>query len=58
MTGTVLALERFHQELPSMAKHSFDEGHDYLNDSEIVHLIKMTNDVVAKIKKQTREINW
>ena len=58
MTSCVMALESLHQEVSAMAKHSFDEGRDYLNDSEIVHLINMTNDVVAKIKEQTREINW
>ena len=41
-----------------MAKHTLDDGREYLNDLEIEHLIKMTNDVVMKIKAQTRETNW
>jgi len=39
-----------------MAQHSFDEGREYLNDLEIEHLIRMTRDVVKKIKKQTMEV--
>jgi hypothetical protein len=36
-----------------VAQHSFDEGREHLNDLEIEHLIKMTHDVVMKIKQQT-----
>jgi len=39
-----------------MTKHSFDEGRENLNDLEIEHLLKMTHDVVKKIKKQTQEV--
>ena len=39
-----------------MAQHSIDEGREQLNDLEIVHLIKMTNNVLSKIKQQTMEI--
>jgi len=39
-----------------MAQHSFDEGREHLNDLEIEHILKMTNDVVMKIKKQTTEM--
>jgi hypothetical protein len=38
-----------------MAQHSFDEGRECLNDLEIEHLLKMTNNVVMKIKRQTME---
>ena len=58
MSQTVLALESLHHEVSSMAKHSLDDGREYLNNLEIEHLIKMTNDVVMKIKAQTRETNW
>ena len=58
MSQTVLALESLHHEVSSMAKHTLDDGREYLNDLEIEHLIKMTNDVVMKIKAQTRETNW
>ena len=56
MNSTVLTLECLHQEVSLMAQHSFDEGREYLNDLEIEHLIRMTRDVVKKIKKQTMEV--
>ena len=56
MTSTVLTLECLHQEVSLMAQHSFDEGREHLNDLEIEHILKMTNDVVMKIKKQTTEM--
>ncbi len=56
MNSTVLTLECLHQEVSLMAQHSFDEGREYLNDPEIEHLLKMTRDVVMKIKKQTMEV--
>ena len=39
-----------------MAQHSFDEGREHLNDLEIEHLLKMTFDVVTKIKQQKKEV--
>ncbi len=57
MSNTVLALESLQHEVSFMAQHSIDEGREYLNDPEIEHLIKMTNDVVKKIKQQTKEIS-
>jgi len=57
LNSTVLALECLHQEVSLMAQHSFDEGRELLNDLEIEHLLKMTRDVVMKIKKQTMEIS-
>ncbi len=57
MSTTVLAIESMQQEVSFMAQHSLDEGREYLNDPEIEHLIKMTNDVVKKIKQQTMEIS-
>ena len=48
-------LQILKEEVGYVARHSFDEGRDYLNDSEIEHLIKMTDDVVLKIKKQLLE---
>ncbi len=56
MNSTVLTLECLHQEVSLMAQHSFDEGREHLNDLEIEHLLKMTRDVVMKIKKQTMEV--
>ena len=56
MNSTVLTLECLHQEVSLMAQHSFDEGREYLNDLEIEHLLKMTSNVVMKIKQQTMEM--
>ena len=58
MTSTVLALESLHKEVSNVAKHSLDEGREDLNDLEIEHLLKMTNDVVMKIKQHAREKKW
>jgi len=55
-TQTVLALESLQKEVSFMAKHSFDEGREHLNDLEIEHFIKMTEDVVMKIKQHAREM--
>ena len=54
--STILSLDTLQKEVSSMAKHSIDEGREHLNNLEIEHLIKMTNDVVMKIKQQTKEI--
>ena len=56
MNQTVLALETLHKEVYFVAQHSIDEGREHLNDVEIEHLLKMTNDVVMKIKKQAMEM--
>ncbi len=55
--STILALDTLQKEVSFMAKHSIDEGREYLNDLEIEHLIKMTEDVVMKIKQQTKEMD-
>ena len=57
MNKTVLALESLSKEVSFMAQHSFDDGREHLNDLEIEHLLKMTNDVVMKIKKQAMEMS-
>jgi len=48
-------LQILQEEVGHVARHSFDEGREYLNDLEIEHLIKMTDDVVLKIKRQLVE---
>jgi hypothetical protein len=55
--STVLALESLQKEVSFMAKHSIDEGREHLNDLEVERLIKMTADVVMKIKEKTREMD-
>ncbi len=56
MNSAVLVIKSLQQEVSSMAQHSFDDGREHLNDLEIEHLIKMTNNVLSKIKQQTMEI--
>jgi hypothetical protein len=55
LNNPVPVLESLNQEVSSIAQHSFNEGREHLNDLEIEHLIKMTNDVVMKIKLQVQE---
>ncbi len=57
MNNTALVLQSLQQEVSFLAQHSIDEGNEYLNDLEIEHLIKMTNDVVMKIIQQTKEMS-
>jgi len=56
LSSTVLVIKSLQQEVSFMAQHSIDEGREQLNDLEIEHLIKMTNNVLSKIKQQTMEI--
>ncbi len=56
-TQTTVALESLQKEVSFMAKHSIDEGREDLNNLEIEHLIKMTDDVVMKIKQHTKEMD-
>jgi hypothetical protein len=56
--STILALESLQNEVSFMAQHSIDEGREHLNDLEVEHLIKMTSDVVMKIKNQTRGLSY
>jgi len=57
LSSTILALESLYRELAFLTRHSADEGREHLNDLEIEHLIKMTNDIVMKNKLQTKEIS-
>jgi len=56
LNSTVLALECLYGEVDFVTRHSVDEGREHLNNLEIEHLIKMTDDIVKKIKKQTKEM--
>jgi len=57
LNNTTLVLQSLQQEVSFVAQHSISEGREYLNDLDIEHLIKMTNDVVKKIKQQTMEVS-
>jgi hypothetical protein len=56
--STILALESLQSEVSFMAQNSIDEGREHLNDLQIEHLIKMTSDVVMKIKNHTKELSY
>lgn len=56
MNGAAIAIQSLHKEVGFVTRHSADEGRENLNNLEIEHLIKMTNDVVMKIKQQTKEM--
>lgn len=55
MNGNMMALCSLEQEVANIAKNSFDQGREHLDDLEIKHLLKMTDHVVMKIKKQLME---
>jgi len=55
LNSTVLVLQSLQQEVSFMAQHSLDEGREQLNDLEIEHLIKITNNVVMNIAQQLKE---
>ncbi len=48
-----LAMVELTKEIGSIVQNSIDEYRDELNDDEIGHVIKMTSDVITKLKKQT-----
>ena len=57
MTLKDLSFKEKDREVQKRAQHSFDEGRKHLNDLEIGDLLKMTNDVLMKIKQQTKEMD-
>lgn len=56
--STILALESLQTEVSFMAQNSIDEGREHLNDLQVEHLIKMTSDVVMKIKIHAKELSY
>lgn len=56
--STILALESLQTEVSFMAQHTINEGREHLNDLQVEHLIKMTHDVVLKIKHQAKELSY
>jgi len=56
--STILALESLQTEISFMAQNSIDEGREHLNDLQVEHLIKMTSDVVMKIKIHAKELSY
>jgi hypothetical protein len=56
--STILALESLQSEVSFMVQNSIDEGREHLNDLQVEHLIKMTSDVVMKIKIHAKELSY
>ena len=56
--STMLALESLQTEISFMAQNSIDEGREHLDDLQVEHLIKMTSDVVMKIKNHTKGLSY
>ena len=48
-----LAMVELTKEIGSIVQNSIDECRDELSEDEIGHVVKMTSDVIAKLKKQT-----
>jgi len=57
MTLKHLSFKEKDHEVQKSVQHSFDEGREHLNDLEIEALLKMTNNVLMKIKQQTKEMS-
>jgi len=49
----ILAIEDLQNEVSFLTQQSIAEGREHLDDLEIEHLLKMTSDVVLKIKHST-----
>ena len=56
--STILALESLQTEVSFMAQNSIDEGREHLDDLQVEHLIKMTSDVVMKIKIHAKALSY
>ena len=48
-----LAMVELTKEIGSIVQNSIDECRDELSEDEIGHVVKMTSDVITKLKKQT-----
>ena len=48
-----LAMVELTKEISSIVQNSIDNRQDKLSDEDIDHVIKMTSDVIAKLKKQS-----
>ena len=53
MDSDYLAMVELTKEISSIVQNSIDNRQDKLSDEDIDHVIKMTSDVIAKLKKQS-----
>ena len=51
-----LSMVELTKEIGSIVQNSIDECRDELRPDEVDHVIKMTSDVIAKLKKQTVQL--
>lgn len=58
LSTTIHLLDTLNQELDSIMKYMFNEKRKQLTYFEIEHMIKMTEHVVIKIKKQTKTVPY
>ena len=56
LNDTIMTLYSLEQEVGYVAKNSYDQGREHLNDLEIEHLLQMTDMFLMKVKQQTKEI--
>jgi len=52
---TVLALRSLEQEVGNISKSTYEQGRDTIDTTEIDYLLKMTKNVLMKIRKQLME---
>ncbi|MBS3925898.1 MAG: hypothetical protein KGZ34_04320 [Nitrosarchaeum sp.] len=55
MIHTVLALRSLEQEVGNISKSTYEQGRDTIDTTEIDYLLKMTKNVLMKIRKQLME---
>ena len=51
-----LAMSDLINEIGSIVQDTFYQGHDHLSSSDIEHILKITSDVICRIKSQMHEI--
>ncbi|AJW70748.1 hypothetical protein [Nitrosopumilus adriaticus] len=51
-----LAITELTSEINSIARRSFDGGNKELSPSDVEHILRITSDVVSKIRPQLKEI--
>lgn len=57
MIHAVLALRSLEQEVGNIAKSSYEQGRDTIDTPEIDYLLKMTKNVLMKIRTQLTEVS-
>ncbi len=53
-----LAMAELSNEIGSIVQKSIEEGHKELTPSDVEHILKLTTDVVLKIKSKSPELEY